>query len=45
MKEVNDMKGYWNHKTGYYIGWTGESWKEFVSPKDYEEWYKENIGD
>lgn len=39
------MKGYWNHKTGYYIGWTGESWKEFVSRKAYEEWYRENIGD
>ena len=38
------MKGYWNHKTGYYIGWTGESWKEFVSQKDYEEWYIETIG-
>lgn len=39
------MKGYWNHKTGYYIGWTGKQWREFVSEKEYELWYQDNVGD
>ena len=38
-------KGFWDHKTGYWMGWTGKYWKAFYSEKAYDEWYQDHIGD
>lgn len=44
-RKEKKCKCYWDHTRGYYVGWTGNSWRDFVSKEEYEEWYQDHIGD